>query len=57
MLCNVLYVVRGSSGISVVLGPPDYEDVQEFIPVQSKVCRTMLFSPDGSCFAYVNGHT
>lgn len=53
----VFFVIlaRGSSGISVVLGPPNYGVDQDFVPVQSKACRTMLFSPDGSYFVYVIG--
>lgn len=50
-----LFTVRSSSGISVALGPPNYGNLQEFDPIQSKSCRTMLFSPDGKYFALVSG--
>ncbi|KAJ8921037.1 hypothetical protein NQ315_015833 [Exocentrus adspersus] len=48
---------RSSSGISLSLGPPSFEDVEGFRPVQSKSCRCMLFSPDGTYLAYVTGQT
>lgn len=51
----VLFAVRSSSGISIVFGPPSYGNLPEFDPIQSKSCRTMLFSPDGKYFAFVNG--
>lgn len=48
---------RSSSGLNLFSGPPAFGDVKEFSPIQTKVCRTMLFSPDGKYFAYINGQT
>lgn len=52
---KIVFVVRSSSGISVALGPPHYKSLPEFNAVESKSCRTMLFSPDGKYFAFVSG--
>ncbi|KAK3907733.1 Eukaryotic translation initiation factor 2A [Frankliniella fusca] len=47
--------VRGSTGISINLGPPNYDPVTAFQKDDSKSCKCMLFSPDSSKFAWVNG--
>ncbi|XP_015189376.1 PREDICTED: eukaryotic translation initiation factor 2A [Polistes dominula] len=47
--------VRGSTGISLGQGPPSYEPVTTFPKDDSKLCRVMLFSPDGRYFAWTNG--
>ncbi|XP_035719683.1 eukaryotic translation initiation factor 2A-like isoform X2 [Vespa mandarinia] len=46
--------VRGSTGISLGQGPPSYEPVTTFPKDDSKLCRVMLFSPDGRYFAWTN---
>lgn len=55
MATSIPIAVRSSNGINVNLGPPSFGTVSEFVPVLSRTCRTMLFSPDGKYFAYVNG--
>ncbi|KAK9890495.1 hypothetical protein WA026_010576 [Henosepilachna vigintioctopunctata] len=45
---------RSSSGVSLISGPPLFKGVDGFKDVQSKNCRAMLFSPDGSYLAYLN---
>ncbi|XP_025830604.1 eukaryotic translation initiation factor 2A-like, partial [Agrilus planipennis] len=55
MATSIPIAVRSSIGVSMGLGPPDYKNLDAFTPVISKTCRTMLFSPDGRYFAYVNG--
>nr|XP_018898159.1 PREDICTED: eukaryotic translation initiation factor 2A [Bemisia tabaci] len=45
--------VRGSTGISINQGPPNYELVPGFSRVESKSCKAMLFSPAGKYFAWV----
>ncbi|KAL0281567.1 UNVERIFIED_CONTAM: hypothetical protein PYX00_002515 [Menopon gallinae] len=47
--------VRGSTGISMNYGPPGYDPVTAFTRDDNKTCRRMLFSPDGRCFAWING--
>ncbi|KAL1132216.1 hypothetical protein AAG570_010173 [Ranatra chinensis] len=49
--------VRGSTGVSVNLGPPSYEVVSSFPKDDSKACKCMQFSPDGGYFAWANGKT
>lgn len=46
--------MRGSTGISLGQGPPSYEPVTTFPKDDSKLCRVMLFSPDGRYFAWTN---
>ncbi|RZC34495.1 eukaryotic translation initiation factor 2A, partial [Asbolus verrucosus] len=46
---------RSSNGIVLSVGPPLFKPLDEYEPVQSKSCRTMLFSPDGQYFAYIDG--
>lgn len=50
------FTVRGSTGISLNYGPPGYDLVTAFTRDDSKGCKTMLFSPDGRYFAWVNGY-
>ncbi|CAH1183593.1 unnamed protein product [Phaedon cochleariae] len=52
-MTSIPIAVRSSSGIELLLGPPNYGYEQEFTTVQTKSCRTMLFSPDGQYLAYV----
>lgn len=47
--------VRGSTGISVNLGPPNYDPVTTFQKDDSKSCKCLLFSPDSKKFAWANG--
>ncbi|XP_043254699.1 eukaryotic translation initiation factor 2A [Colletes gigas] len=47
--------VRGSIGVSLGQGPPSYEPVKTFPKDDSKTCKAMVFSPEGSFFAWVNG--
>ncbi|XP_076234660.1 eukaryotic translation initiation factor 2A [Calliopsis andreniformis] len=49
--------VRGSIGISLGQGPPSYEPVKSFPKDDSKTCKAMTFSPEGSYFAWINGMT
>ncbi|XP_078034618.1 eukaryotic translation initiation factor 2A [Augochlora pura] len=49
--------VRGSNGVSLGQGPPSYESVKSFPKDDSKMCRAMVFSPEGRYFAWVNGAT
>lgn len=49
--------MRGSIGISLGQGPPSYEPVKSFPKDDSKTCKAMIFSPEGSYFAWVNGVT
>ncbi|KAJ3655179.1 hypothetical protein Zmor_014316 [Zophobas morio] len=49
------FAVRSSNGIVLRVGPPQLQDLEKYGTVQGRTCRTMLFSPDGSYFAYVNG--
>ncbi|XP_022903675.2 eukaryotic translation initiation factor 2A [Onthophagus taurus] len=55
MATSIPIAVRSSNGINVNLGPPNFGTVVDFSPVVSKSCRTLLFSPNGSYLAYVNG--
>ncbi|XP_069687776.1 eukaryotic translation initiation factor 2A [Periplaneta americana] len=56
MASNVPVVaVRGSTGISINLGPPSYDLVSAFTRDDSKSCKAMLFDPEGKYFAWVNG--
>ncbi|XP_047119324.1 eukaryotic translation initiation factor 2A [Schistocerca piceifrons] len=56
MAANVPVVaVRGSTGISISLGPPSYDLVSSFAREDSKTCRTMAFDPTGKYFAWANG--
>ncbi|KAK7862837.1 hypothetical protein R5R35_000852 [Gryllus longicercus] len=56
MASNVPVVaVRGSTGISLNLGPPSYDLVSSFSREDSKACKSMLFDSTGSYFAWVNG--
>ncbi|XP_067013815.1 eukaryotic translation initiation factor 2A [Anabrus simplex] len=56
MASNVPVVaVRGSTGISLNLGPPSYDLVSSFSREDSKSCRAMVFDPAGKYFAWVNG--
>jgi len=52
---SIAFAVRSSSGINVNWGPPAFGTNDAFKPVTTKACRTMLFSPTGEYFAYVNG--
>ncbi|CAG9854846.1 unnamed protein product [Phyllotreta striolata] len=55
---SIPVATRSSVGLNLFSGPPTFGgDVKEFSPIQSKGCRTMLFSPDGAYFAYVDGQT
>ncbi|CAH1403403.1 unnamed protein product [Nezara viridula] len=47
--------VRGSTGISIHHGPPNYELISNFKREDSKSCKCMLFSPQGEYFAWANG--
>lgn len=47
--------MRGSIGVSLGQGPPSYEPVKSFPKDDSKTCKAMVFSPEGSYFAWVNG--
>nr|CAD7424055.1 unnamed protein product [Timema monikensis] len=49
--------VRGSTGVSINLGPPSYDLVSAFTREDSKACKTMVFDPQGKYFAWVNGVT
>ncbi|KAB0797863.1 hypothetical protein PPYR_04445 [Photinus pyralis] len=51
----ISFAVRSSLGISINHGPPKFSCNDLFEAVRSKSCRTMLFSPAGDYFAYVNG--
>lgn len=53
----IFHTVRGSTGINLAQGPPSYESVKAFPKDESRTCKTMLFSPDGKYFAWVNGAT
>ncbi|KAJ9594298.1 hypothetical protein L9F63_014303, partial [Diploptera punctata] len=56
MASNVPVVaVRGSTGISINLGPPSYDLVTAFTRDDSKSCKAMLFDPEGKYFAWING--
>lgn len=55
MNSDICFAVRSSLGISVNYGPSKFSSNDAFNPVLSKSCRTMLFSPAGEYFAYVNG--
>ncbi|PSN36308.1 Eukaryotic translation initiation factor 2A [Blattella germanica] len=56
MASNVPVVaVRGTTGISINLGPPSYDLVSAFTRDDSKSCKAMLFDPEGKYFAWVNG--
>lgn len=51
----IFFLVRGSTGISLNYGPPGYDLVVAFTRDESKYCKTMIFSPDGKYFAWING--
>nr|CAD7571495.1 unnamed protein product [Timema californicum] len=53
----VFFTVRGSTGVSINLGPPSYDLVSAFTREDSKACKTMVFDPQGKYFAWVNGVT
>lgn len=46
--------MRGSTGVNLAQGPPSYEPVKTFPKDDSRSCKTMLFSPDGRYFAWIN---
>ncbi|KAF7269965.1 eukaryotic translation initiation factor 2A [Rhynchophorus ferrugineus] len=48
---------RGSNGTTAVLGPPSFKQFEAVSPVQSKSCKNILFSPDGTYFAFANALT
>ncbi|XP_033637259.1 eukaryotic translation initiation factor 2A-like [Asterias rubens] len=47
--------LRGSEGMWMVHGPPDYTDNVQFKRDDSSSCRVMAYSSDGSMFAWCNG--
>ncbi|XP_063224336.1 eukaryotic translation initiation factor 2A [Bacillus rossius redtenbacheri] len=56
MASNVPVVaVRGSTGVSINLGPPNYDLVTAFAREDSKNCNAMAFDPQGKYFAWLNG--
>ncbi|KAJ1523460.1 hypothetical protein ONE63_001315 [Megalurothrips usitatus] len=55
MVTHISVSVRGSTGISINLGPPNYDPVTAFQKDDSKACKCMLFSPDSKKFAWANG--
>ncbi|XP_060518585.1 eukaryotic translation initiation factor 2A [Cylas formicarius] len=55
MASSIPILIRSSSGISSFSGTPDFAPLKEFDQVQSKSCRSMVFSSDGSYLAYVVG--
>ncbi|XP_050312953.1 eukaryotic translation initiation factor 2A [Anthonomus grandis grandis] len=57
MESSIPIFTRSSGGISAILGPPQLNPFDKLPEIQSKSCRTLLFSPDGSYLAYVNGAT
>jgi translation initiation factor 2A len=55
MTSIIPFAARSSAGITLTAGPPVFENLETFKSLQSKTCRTMLFSPDGNYFAFVDG--
>lgn len=47
--------IRGSQGLHMVKGPPDYAEEQSFPSDKSSKCKAMAFSRDGNRFAWANG--
>ncbi|CAH1133754.1 unnamed protein product [Ceutorhynchus assimilis] len=54
MESSIPIFTRGSAGITSISGPPSLKRFDEFPPINNKSCRTILFSPDGSYFAYTS---
>ncbi|XP_013787900.1 eukaryotic translation initiation factor 2A-like [Limulus polyphemus] len=50
-----LISVRGSDGLHLTYGPPNYNEYETFEKDTSKICRVMAFSQDGKYFAWSNG--
>ncbi|CAH1781988.1 unnamed protein product, partial [Owenia fusiformis] len=49
--------VRGSEGVYLKDGPPSYENKEDFVGDQTKVCKAFTFSRDGTLFAWTNGRS
>ncbi|XP_078693161.1 eukaryotic translation initiation factor 2A-like [Branchiostoma floridae x Branchiostoma belcheri] len=47
--------LRGTQGVSLLEGPPALRVNQAFRRDDSRACKVMAFSPDGSLFAWCNG--
>ncbi|KAI8514303.1 Eukaryotic translation initiation factor 2A [Branchiostoma belcheri] len=47
--------LRGTQGVSLLEGPPALRVNQAFKRDDSRACKVMAFSPDGSLFAWCNG--
>ncbi|XP_071440614.1 eukaryotic translation initiation factor 2A [Hetaerina americana] len=54
--CIPTVAIRGSTGISLNYGPPNYDLITTFTRDDSKTCKAMIFSPDGKYFAWANGN-
>lgn len=55
MIVLYFFAVRSSIGINFESGPPQFGPFSGFTEITSKSCRTMLFSPNGQYFSYVDG--
>ncbi|XP_044266198.1 eukaryotic translation initiation factor 2A [Tribolium madens] len=55
MASAIPFAARSSGGITLNVGPPVFNELGQYGPVQSKTCKLMLFSPDGQYFAFVDG--
>merc|ERR1712218_607052 len=47
--------IRGSQGLRMIQGPPDYNEDESFPSDKSSRCKAMAFSRDGNRFAWTNG--
>ncbi|XP_066251277.1 eukaryotic translation initiation factor 2A [Euwallacea similis] len=57
MTAQIPIFTRSSSGITAMLGPPSLKSYDQVPTIESKSCRTILFSPGGLYLAYVNWPT
>ncbi|ERL91840.1 eukaryotic translation initiation factor 2A [Dendroctonus ponderosae] len=57
MVSQLPIFARSSAGILGFCGPPNFGSLSGLSPIESRSCKTSLFSPDGSYLAYANEAT
>lgn len=57
MATSIPFAVRGSTGVHVAQGPPAFGTVDQFVPIDTKSCRAICFSPNGQYMATASGQT
>ncbi|KAL1500865.1 hypothetical protein ABEB36_006290 [Hypothenemus hampei] len=56
-LVEIPIFTRSSSGIKALIGPPKFQEFDQVSPIESKTCRTLIFSSVGSFLAHITGNT